>query len=155
MELEQLFKQLDPSIKKLGVEMVDALITSLESKNKVASRDLINSVKYEYQVDIDNIKLFLKSEDYLTYIEKGRRPNKYVPIAALKRWAGFKGIPEKAIYAINHKIFKFGIKPVKILEPIVNEFNKPTKFGGVVKQYNRIVADYLKYEFEQIEKNMK
>lgn len=155
MDLKKMFKTLDIPIRKLGVDMVNEIINVLESKDKVASRKLINSIKHEYRIDIDNIELLIKSEDYIKYIESGRKPGKYVPLKALKEWVKFKGIPEKAIYPINHKIFKFGIKPVIILKPVVEKYNKPDKFGGIIKQYNRIVADYLKYEFEMIQKNMK
>lgn len=155
MDLKKMFKTLDMPIRKLGVDMVNEIINVLESKDKVASRKLINSIKHEYRIDIDNIELLIKSEDYIKYIESGRKPGKYVPLKALKEWVKFKGIPEKAIYPINHKIFKFGIKPVIILKPVVEKYNKPDKFGGIIKQYNRIVADYLKYEFEMIQKNMK
>jgi hypothetical protein len=155
MDLKKMFKTLEMPIRKLGVDMVNEIISVLESKDKVASGKLINSIKHEYRIDIDNIELLIKSEDYIKFLESGRRPGKYVPIKALKEWVKFKGIPEKAIYPINHKIFKFGIKPVQILKPIVDKYNKPDRFGGIIKQYNRIVADYLKWEFQQIEKNMK
>lgn len=155
MNIDLLLKQLEMPIKKLGVDMVNEIISVLERKDKVASRKLLNSIKHEYRIDIDNIELLIKSEDYIKYLESGRRPGKYVPLSALKEWVKFKGIPEKAIYPINHKIFKFGIKPVQILKPIVDKYNKPDRFGGIIKQYNKIVADYLKWEFEQIQKNMK
>lgn len=155
MELEKMLKQLDIPIKRLGVDMVNEIIDILKSKDKIASGELIKSVKYEYIADIDNIELLIKSEDYLTYVDQGRRPGKYVPVNALRKWAKLKGIPEKAVYPINHKIFKFGIRPLNFMKRVSEKYKRPDKFGVIIKQYNKIVADYLKWEFQEIQKNMK
>lgn len=150
-----MLKTLEMPVKNLGVNMVNDIINVLKSKDKIASGRLINSIKHEYQIDIDNIKLLITSEDYLTYVDQGRKPGKYAPIQAIKDWVKLKGIDEKYAFAINHNIFKFGIKPLNFMEGLTAEYSKPDKFGGVIKQYNKIVSDYLKWEFEQIQKNMK
>ena len=150
-----MLKTLEEPINKLGIDMVNEIISVLESNDKIASGRLVKSISHEYQLDLDNIKLLISSEDYLTYVDKGRKPGKFAPIAPIKEWARIKGIDESAAYAINYKIFKFGIKPLNFMEGIETKFSKPDKFGGVIKQYNKIVSDYLKWEFEQIQKNMK
>ena len=60
--------------------------------------------------------MILTSEDYLKYVDKGRKPGSYVPIRALKKWTRFRNIPENAAYAINQKIFRFGIKPTNVIK---------------------------------------
>lgn len=142
-------------INRLGLGMVNEIIDVLESNDKIASGRLIKSIKHEYQLDIDDIKLLIKSEDYLTYVDSGRKPGKFVPVNALREWLKFKGIDEKALYPINYKIFKFGIKPLNFMKSIEEKYSKPDKFGGVIKEYNKIIAEYLKWEFKEIQKNMK
>lgn len=155
MELDDMLKSLETPVKKLGLDMTNEIISILESNDKIASGRLIQSIKYEYMADIDDIKLLITSEDYLTYVDKGRRPGKFVPISALKEWASLRGIPESAVWGINMNIFKFGIKPLNFMDGLEKEYSQPNKFGGIIKQYNKIVAEYLRAEFKLIQKNMK
>ena len=155
MELNTMLKKLEMPIQNLGIEMVNEIISVLQQNNKIATGNLINSVKYEYQVDIDTIKLLIQSEDYLEYVDKGRDPGKFVPVDKLREWIRIKGIPEKALYPINYKIFKFGIKPLNFLESIRATYSSKGKFGIIVKEYNKIISDYMKWEFKQIQKNIK
>jgi len=136
-------------------EMVNEIISVLQQNNKIASSQLISSINYQYQVDVNTIKLLIQSEDYLEYVDKGRAPGKFVPVDKLREWIRIKGIPEKALYPINYKIFKFGIKPLNFLESIRAQYDTKGKFGIIVKEYNKIIADYMKWEFKQIQKNIK
>ena len=150
-----MLKRLEMPIQNLGIDMVNDIISVLQQNNKIASGNLINSVKYEYQVDINTIKLMLISEDYLEYVDKGRAPGRFAPVDKLREWIRIRGIPEKALYPINYKIFKFGIKPLNFLEGIRASYSTKGHFGIIVKQYNKIISDYMKWEFEQIQKNLK
>lgn len=149
-----MFKRLENPINNLGVEIVDVIISVLQSKNKIASGRLIKSIRYEYMADIESIKLLIYSEDYLTYIDRGRKPGKYVPISALKEWAKYKGIPEKAVWAINKNIFKFGIKPLNFIYDIKQRYSKRDKFGVVTREYTKIISEYLTQELKKAQKNM-
>ena len=70
-----------------GENIIRILTEELVRANKVASGRLINSLNYEVKpVGEALYQIILTSEDYLKYVDKGRRPGSYVPIRALKEW---------------------------------------------------------------------
>jgi hypothetical protein len=82
---------------------------------KVASGRLINSIDYRLRETAQGIQFQLLAEDYLQYVDKGRKPGTYPPISAIRKWARIKGLPKGAEYGIQKNIFKFGIKPTNVI----------------------------------------
>ena len=82
---------------------------------KVASGRLINSIDYRLRETAQGIQFQLLAENYLEYVDKGRKPGTYPRIAPLLRWARVKGLPQGVAYAAQKNIFKFGIKPTNVL----------------------------------------
>jgi len=60
------------------------------------------------------------ANDYLQWVDKGRRPGTYPPIRAIQRWVQIKGIPKEAAWAIRQNIYKFGIKPTNVIKKTQN-----------------------------------
>jgi hypothetical protein len=56
------------------------------------------------------------ANDYLKYVDQGRKPGTYPPIQAIQRWVAIKGLPKEAAWAIRTNIFKFGIKPTRVID---------------------------------------
>jgi hypothetical protein len=83
---------------------------------KVATGRLVKSINYRLQPLATGIQVQLLSEDYLKYVDKGRRPGTYPPIQAIKRWAAVKGIPQGAAWGIRRNIYKYGIKPTNVID---------------------------------------
>lgn len=124
-------------LNKIGKRWVGIIITLLQGNRpypKYATGKLVRSLQFKhYRNSEGNIVLELLSAkssngfEYLKVIDQGRKPGKYVPISALKKWARVKGIPEGAAYAINKKIFREGIKATfvinKSLEQLFSEKN--------------------------------
>lgn len=82
---------------------IQDLITQIVGKS-----DLADTVRVEE--DNDSLSLFIN--DYVKFVEKGRKPKtKRVPISALVKWAKKKGISltNNELYAIQQKIFVKGI----------------------------------------------
>lgn len=102
----------------------------------------------EVSVNIrDNIFVF-QYNDYLQYVESGRRPfAKKVPIDALKDWAKRKGIPtdNKVLYAIQNSIFVYGIKARPIFPTFENELDNLWENDWSNKIINLIYQELDKY----------
>jgi hypothetical protein len=70
----------------------------------------------------DGAIVSIESNEYIVYVDKGRKPGRYAPTKALEAWVRQRGIAAdkkkvKAIaFAINNKIKREGIKPRPILE---------------------------------------
>ncbi|NBW12738.1 MAG: hypothetical protein EBR82_32405 [Caulobacteraceae bacterium] len=125
-------------LNKIGKRWIGIISRLLQSNlpfPKYATGKLVRSLQFKHFKDADGntvIQLISAKSDkgfeYIKVIDQGRKPGKYVPINALKNWAKVKGIPEEAVYAINKKIFKDGIKATFIinrsLEQLFSSQNK-------------------------------
>lgn len=100
---------------------------------KVNINTLKNSnLHNEATVDRNNFIFTLYYNDYIDYIESGRKPFvKRVPINALIKWASEKGISteNKVIYAIRESIYQVGIPP----RPIFPVFDK--ELDNIMNEY--------------------
>jgi hypothetical protein len=115
MENKFVDKKLANEFGKDYVKILVGLLKGNKPYAKVASGSLINSINYRLQDTANGINVQLLANDYLTYVDKGRKPGTYPPIQAIKRWVAIKGIPKEAAWAIRTNIYKFGIKPTNVL----------------------------------------
>lgn len=123
-DFDDIIKQ---GIEDYGEKLIQILTEELVKADKKASGRLINSLKVDIKPVGEAVyQLLLTSEDYLKYVDKGRKPGSYVPIRALKQWTRYRGIPEEAAYAINHKIFRFGIKPTNVIKKTQDRMKNET-----------------------------
>jgi hypothetical protein len=103
---------------EFGKDYVKILVATLKGNKpypKVASGSLVNSINYRLQDTAQGINVILLANDYLKYVDQGRRPGSYPPIQAIQRWVAIKGIPKQAAWAIRTNIYKFGIKPTNVI----------------------------------------
>lgn len=132
--------------KALGDELKKNLVQELRRTKAIASGDLINSLKIEVEKTDDGAIISLAGNDYITFIEKGRKRGKYAPLKPLEKWVRAKGIAteQKKVtsiaFAINNKIKREGIKPRPILE---NTFNNN------LPMYDKIVSDALDKDLDK------
>jgi hypothetical protein len=123
----------DPKLaNQFGKDYVKILVTLLKNNTipsrpglrsypKVATGRLIRSINYKLQPTAQGIQIQLLSEDYLKYVDQGRRAGaKYPPIAPLLKWARVKGLPEGAAYGAQKNIQRFGIKPTNVIKKTLN-----------------------------------
>ena len=114
-------------IEDYGEKVIQILTQELINAGKDASGRLIKSLNFDIKPVGDALyQVMLTSEDYLKYVDKGRKPGSYVPIRALKEWVRYRNIPEEAVYAINNKIYRYGIKPTNVIEKTKNRINNET-----------------------------
>jgi hypothetical protein len=118
---------IDPQLaRQFGKDYIK-ILTALLLKNNIASRpglrpypknatgNLIRSLDYRLRQTAQGIQTQIFALDYLTYVDKGRKPGTYPPIAPLLAWARVKGLPEGAAYGAQKNIYKGGIKPTNVI----------------------------------------
>lgn len=136
-------------MKEFGRDYVKILWRELRREGKDATGALLNSLAFEVREEAQQIKFFILANDYLKYVDKGRKPGKYPPIKAIAKWVEVKGISPEAVFPIARSIFKFGIKPTNVIQRVVKEFQtSPT----LQKKYEDEVVNQL---INMINKNYK
>ncbi|MCP4761452.1 MAG: hypothetical protein GY870_06695 [archaeon] len=135
--------------KEFGKDYIKILIAFLKKFKKIASGALINSLNSRVQSTAKDIQVFIESNDYLKYVDEGRKAGKYPPIQAISRWAQLKGIPQRAVFPIARSIFKHGIKPTNVIQLTTKEFETSpsltNKYEGNIAQKieDKIFTDYI------------
>jgi hypothetical protein len=140
-------KKLANEFGKDYVKVMVALLKGNRPYAKVASGSLVNSINYRLQETANGVNLVLLANDYLTWVDRGRKPGTYPPIQAIQRWVAIKGIPKEAAWAIRRNIFKFGIKPTRVIAKTRFEIETNRKYA---QKYERAIVDTLT---KNIEKN--
>lgn len=108
-------------LNEFGKDYVKILIAKLKKAGKSASGALINSIDYRLKEDAKSISIEIEANDYLEWVDKGRKPGSYPPLNEISKWASLKGIPDYAVFPIARKIFKFGIEPTNVIRDTEKE----------------------------------
>ncbi len=123
--------RLEEALERFGEEYVAELAKILRNTDKIASGDLIKSLKTRVFKTGFGTSYTLKiiAEDYLKYVDEGRRAGaKPPPIAPIKKWTQQKGIPEGLAYPIAKSIGEKGIKPTNVIQKGFNKVLKNVSF---------------------------
>lgn len=108
--------------------------TTLESKGKRATGNLINNIKSKIKVNGKYVIISLNLEDYWKYVEYGRRPGKFPPVDKIREWIRVKPIlpqpqngklptANQLAFLIGRSIARNGIKPTNALKQSMNDFD--------------------------------
>lgn len=108
-------------VKIFGRDYVKILIIMLKKAGKRSSGALINSIDFRLKEQANQINIELIANDYLKYVDEGRRAGTYPPISAIAKWTSINGISKSAAFPIARSIFKFGIKPTHVLDKTSKE----------------------------------
>lgn len=143
-------KQLDAIVKAIAEDAVMAARLVMDRQG-IGSDDEMSS---DLTSDIDlseNPIINLLFNNYLTYIESGRKPgDDPPPISALRDWAFNKGLPldNGILYAIAQSIARDGIQPrpimVNVIKELEQKFNSSwadTLFEYIVGQVSDLFVD--------------
>ena len=143
----------EKTLKEFGKDYVKILTIFLKKNRKIASGALINSINFKLQEKAKEILIILESNDYLEWVDKGRKPGKYPPLRAISEWARLKGISQNAVFPIARKIFKFGIEPTNVIADTIKEIETSPTFQ---KRYEdtllKNVEEIMGYQFEELNK---
>lgn len=140
---------------EFGKDYVKIMVRLLKGNKpfpKVASGSLVNSINYKLKDTAQGVQLILEANDYLKYVDKGRRPGTYPPIRAIMKWTQIKGMPKQAAWAIRQNIYKFGIKPTNVINRTIREFDtSPT----LTRKYEQGIVDNIVKILKNVEINTK
>lgn len=140
----------NPEMNKLykdyGDNIIELLIKELRAAGKDNSGRLIKSLKEQVQTVAGKITIKISGEDYLLYVDEGRKPGSYPPISEISKWANLNGIPKTAVFAIAKSIFKFGIKPTNVIKKTISKLTPSTQIleKNMAKQLEIDLANELK-----------
>lgn len=140
----------DSDLKKFGDIYVKLLTVFLKKEYKYATGSLINSIDYRLQRTAEDINIMIIANDYLKYVNDGRKPGSYPPIQAISKWASVKGISQDAVFPIARSIFKFGIKPTNVIQKTIKEIQtSPTLNKRLEKTLVDNIEKVVKQEFDK------
>jgi len=132
--------------KALGDEIKKNIIQEMRRTKSIATGNLLNSIQFNVKKTPEGALVSIESNEYIVYVDKGRKPGKYAPTKALEAWVRQKGIATdqkkvKAIaFAINNKIKREGIKPRPILE---------RAYSNGLPMYDKIIDDVLNNDLDK------
>ena len=106
----------DKNKREFGEDYIKEIISELNKTKKKASGRLIKSFNVKLKNTANEAQVLIESEDYLTYIDEGRKAGKYPNINAIAKWAKIKGISSDAVFPIARSIYQYGIKPTNVLD---------------------------------------
>lgn len=114
-------------INKYGQIFIDEMKKRLVENDSVATRKLLQSVRFKVRIVGEIYHFEIRMEDYWKYVEDGRKAGKMPPVDSIVRWITQKGInvgplgkknkPSRdkkrrnLAFLIARKIQKKGIKP--------------------------------------------
>jgi len=125
---------------EFGKDYVKILIRLLKQRGKSASGALINSISYKLRDTAGIIQYQLISNDYLQWVDEGRRPGSYPPMRAISDWVRVKGISKDAVFPIMRSIYKFGIEPTNVIKDTMKEIQtSPT----LRKKYEETLVEQM------------
>lgn len=143
----------EKTLKEFGKDYVKILTIFLKKNRKIASGALVNSINFKLKETAEQILIILESNDYLEWVDKGRKPGKYPPLKAISEWARLKGISQDAVFPIAKKIFKFGIEPTNVIQSTITEIETSPTFR---KRYEdkllENVENIMGFQFEELNK---
>lgn len=112
----------------------------LGSSPLYASGDLYNSVEAQYDPETKGLDILMNY--YWEYVDRGRGPGKYAPIAPLIEWATLKGFdnPRSAAFGISTNIKKFGIRGTQFFSMVATD--------QIINDLEEYLADQLGIDLE-------
>lgn len=109
-------------------------------KEALSRQDLSDSRLYQsVSGDADGELIKVLANDYIEYINRGRRPGSWPPINVIAKWCQSKGIPSdnRTVYLISRAIYLKGIKARPVLDNFMDEIDK--YFDGWADEIAEIV----------------
>lgn len=147
---------------KLGDDVVNNLAKQLIDGKKLASDNLLNSLKSQVLTtsNYSDIELRVLALDYFKYVDKGRRAGaKPPPVSAIIPWVELKGIiigkntVKQTAFIIARSIGVKGIQPLNMKQNVItNVIN--TRTSVLQKAYADDVKDYYDKIIKEVQQKI-
>ena len=150
MEIGKIVMSISKDIMEL-VRMVmesNNLINTKVGRNTIApDSDIYKSLQVKATNDGDLV-FDIMLNDYLTFIESGRRKGaKFPPVEPIVKWARKRGIPtdNSTIFLIRRAISRDGIRPRPFMQFVLEEIDTSWDDGWANKIFKIITEELDKY----------
>jgi len=107
-----------------GELLVEVTKKNLADLDKYATGDLVDTMYYETVTADGKSVIQLVANEYLRYVDKGRKIGKFPPLQAISKWASVKGISQRAVFPIARKIAQKGIPATDVINKSIKEVNE-------------------------------
>lgn len=117
------------------------------SKNTIIGSDIYNNLIVKSKNDGDLVFDILLN-DYLTYIESGRRKGaKMPPVEPIVRWARARGIPtdNSTIFLIRRAISRDGIQPRPFMATVMEQIDlsMPNWYDRIFEEITKLITEFF------------
>lgn len=107
-------------LEKYSQDIMSALTKNLQEEDKIATGNLIQSIKFPVKVFGTKYVATLSMDDYWKFVEEGRKPGSFPPVDKILQWTIEKGLTlnplsnrrKKLIRGLKHKKLKKAVKQI-------------------------------------------
>ena len=151
-------KEMDKIYEKYLLRIIQKIKERYHSLGLVSSGEFERSLKHLIQ----NNKLSIIGAKHTYFMEEGRKPGRFPPIADIQKWieikpglpAIFKEKPKQFAYIIARKIAKEGINPSKsnrgrVASLIIDDFLEE-ELDKMLKEIGLTIADRIQTDLVQV-----
>lgn len=149
MDISNILTSFSKDIMELVRAVMDSKvgINAKTNSNTLSKSDLYNTLQVKATNDGDLVFDIILN-DYLTYIENGRRKGAPLPpVEPIVRWAKKHGIPSdnSTIYLIRRAISRDGIAPRPFMADVFDEIGKEWDDKIADSLFEKIITDLNKF----------
>lgn len=121
-------------------------INKKTNTNTLIGSNLYNDAMVDV-VDGNEIIINLLLNDYVVYVEGGRKSPKFPPVEPIVRWAKRKGLPtdNSTIFLIRRSIAEKGIQPRPFMNTVFQDMEQQMDSKFYDKLLESIITDLTKY----------
>jgi hypothetical protein len=143
MEINRLVMEFTKDIMMLVQAVMEGqeLVNHKVSRNTIIGSDIYKNLQVKATNDGDLVFDILLN-DYLTYIESGRRKGaKFPPVEPIVKWARKRGIPtdNSTIFLIRRAISRDGIAPRPFMEKVFEDIDYAWDKGWADELFDEIM----------------
>jgi len=148
------YENLKAALNIFGDEYITELTKQLIQLDKVATGKLLRSLDYKVVEKVEGqFEIIIKAQDYLKWVDEGRKPGTPPPYKAILSWVESRRIRfvnkkgngflknEQTAFIIRRSISKKGIKKTNVLK---------TTLGNVLNLKSKIIKNGVKLDLEQL-----
>lgn len=139
------FQNLRAALELFAEEFINTYQDELLDADANASGNLFNTITSNIVINESEFIVSLNIQEYWKYIEYGRKPGKWPPVSAIRKWIEVKPVIPRAYngkvptidqlaFLIGRKIYRDGIAPRPLLQ------NTKDK---VINKYEQIIKEAL------------
>ena len=143
MEINRLVMEFTKDIMQLVRAVMEGqeLVNHKVGRNTIIGSDIYNNLQVKATNDGDLVFDILLN-DYLTYIESGRRKGaKFPPVEPIVKWARKRGIPtdNSTIFLIRRAISRDGIAPRPFMDKVFEDIDYAWDKGWADELFDEIM----------------